>query len=124
MIGVVATAGAVLVVTAATDGLGEAIDGAASWGDASTLADHFARHGGEFGAADEADYASQANEFYNNSGNPGIQVKYDFYKNQTRVYDPATNSFGSYNYNGTTATFYKPTGGQGYFNRQPGSLIP
>lgn len=38
----------------------------------------------------------------------------------TRVYDPETNSFGSYNKDGSTKTFYKPKAGQEYFDRQPG----
>jgi hypothetical protein len=36
-----------------------------------------------------------------------------------RTYDPASNSFGSYNANGTTRTFFKPTSPT-YFDRQPG----
>lgn len=37
-----------------------------------------------------------------------------------RVYDPETNTFGSYNSDGTTRTFFKPRGGQKYFDNQPG----
>lgn len=36
------------------------------------------------------------------------------------VYDSSTNTFGSYNPDGTTKTFFKPTGGQSYFDNQPG----
>lgn len=39
-----------------------------------------------------------------------------------RVYDPQTNTFGSYNSNGTTKTYYKPTSST-YWQRQPGSRI-
>ncbi len=46
-----------------------------------------------------------------------------------RVYDPATNSFGSFNANGTTRTFYKPNPAQhgyptnlDYWNAQPGGV--
>jgi len=36
------------------------------------------------------------------------------------VYDESTNTFGSYNSDGSTKTFYKPTDGVEYWNRQPG----
>lgn len=47
------------------------------------------------------------------------QVKVDS-KGVTRVYDSSTNTFGSYNPDGTTKTFFKPTGGQSWFDNQPG----
>ncbi|MFZ5985981.1 MAG: hypothetical protein ACOYWZ_02525, partial [Bacillota bacterium] len=37
-----------------------------------------------------------------------------------RVYEPKTNTFGSYNPDGTTRTFYKPPQGQKYWERQQG----
>lgn len=37
-----------------------------------------------------------------------------------RVYDPKTNRFGSYNKDGTTKTYFKPTRQQAYFDGQPG----
>ena len=36
----------------------------------------------------------------------------------TRVYDAARNLFGSYNPDGTTRTYFAPTGGQAYFDNQ------
>ena len=88
-----------------------------SWGNESTLQDHFERHGSDFGAKSPNEYAQKANEFYNNKSK--YQVKVDE-NGVIRVYDPRTNTFGSYNSDGTTRTFYKPTGGQNYFNSQPG----
>lgn len=38
----------------------------------------------------------------------------------TRVYDPKTNTFGAYNPDGATRTFFKPSAEADYFNRQPG----
>ena len=34
------------------------------------------------------------------------------------MYDAARNPFGSYNPNGTTRTYFAPTGGQAYFDKQ------
>ena len=62
-------------------------------------------------------FGSKANEFFKNRSN--YQVKVDS-NGVTRVYDSSTNTFGSYNPDGTTNTFFKPTGGQHYFNTQPG----
>ncbi|CAB4243600.1 Pyocin large subunit-like protein (fragment) [Methylacidimicrobium sp. AP8] len=55
----------------------------------------------------------------------GLPTKIDS-EGVIRIYDPATNTFGSYNADGTTRTFYKPYGGepkkaQAYFDRQPGN---
>lgn len=36
-----------------------------------------------------------------------------------RVYDPRSNTFGAFNPDGTTRTFFKPTSPT-YFDRQPG----
>jgi len=89
------------------------------WGNPDTLQKHFNDHGADFGSANPNDYANQANNFYNNSGNYQVKVDAD---GVIRVYDSATNSFGAYNADGTTRTFFKPTGGQGYFDRQPGVI--
>lgn len=87
------------------------------WGNLNTLEKHFNDHGKDFGAKNPEDYARQANEFYNNRANCQVKVDQD---GVIRVYDPTTNTFGSYNADGTTKTFFKPTAGQRYFNRQPG----
>ncbi|MCL2860236.1 MAG: hypothetical protein FWF46_06775, partial [Oscillospiraceae bacterium] len=65
------------------------------------------------------DYANKANEFYKNRNN--YQVKIDE-NGIIRVYDSETNTFGSYNSNGTTKTLFKPDKGQLYFDNQSGNL--
>ena len=56
-----------------------------------------------------------AHEFYLNKGK--CQVKVDK-EGITRVYDAARNLFGSCNPDGTARTYFAPTGGQAYFDRQ------
>jgi pyocin large subunit-like protein len=90
-----------------------------SWANPSTLADHFARHGADFGATSAEDYASQASQFLQRAQQEGLPTKIDS-NGIIRVYDPETNTFGSYNPNGTTRTFYKPPAGINYWSRQPG----
>lgn len=89
------------------------------WGNVKTLQDHFDRHGGDFGASSPLDYAKFANDFYNNRENYLVKTDESGIK---RIYDPETNSFGAYNKNGSTRSFFKPSGKQGYFDRQPGKL--
>jgi pyocin large subunit-like protein len=93
---------------------------AESWGRQNTLADHFNRHGADFGATSAENYAQQASRFLQESQARGLPTKIDA-NGIIRVYDPATNTFGAYNPNGTTATFFKPTRGQAYWNDQPGT---
>jgi pyocin large subunit-like protein len=75
-----------------------------SWGNLKKLDKHFGDHGADFGARDASDYARQASEFLQQ---PGTLLKVDG-EGVIRVYDPETNTFGSYNPSGTTRTFYKP----------------
>ena len=79
-----------------------------SWGNLSRLDDHFGRHGADFGATSAADYANQASDFFQNGLQRGLPTKVDPSNGVIRIYDPVTNTFGSYNPNGTTATFFKP----------------
>jgi hypothetical protein len=90
-----------------------------TWGNPDTLEDHFARHGGDFDAQDSSDYANQASDFFQQSQEDGLPTKIDS-DGTIRVYDPETNTFGSYNPDGTTKTFFKPTSPD-YWNSQPGS---
>ena len=67
------------------------------------------------GATSEEEYADMAHELCLNKKQ--YQVKVDK-EGITRVYDAARNLFGSYNPDGTTRTYFAPTGGQAYFDNQ------
>ena len=69
----------------------------------------------DVGATSKEEYADMAHELYLNKGQ--CQVKVDK-EGITRVYDAARNLFGSYNPDGTTKTYFAPTGGQAYFDKQ------
>jgi hypothetical protein len=90
-----------------------------SWGNPSTLARHFRDHGADFGATTAEDYASQASKFFQRGIQDGLPIKIDE-EGVIRIYDPETNTFGAFNPNGTTRTFFKPTSPT-YWSRQPGS---
>ena len=94
------------------------LDTAESWGNPETLEDHFGRHGADFEATSQADYAEQASEFLQRSQAEGLPTKIDA-SGTIRTYDSASNTFGSYNPDGTTKTFFKP-GNPNYWGRQPG----
>ena len=81
--------------------------GVCNWGNPNTLDDHFARHGADFGATSAEDYAQKASDFLQQSQEDNLPTKIDS-NGVTRVYDPASNTFGSYNADGTTKTFYSP----------------
>lgn len=90
-----------------------------TWGRLDTLDDHVLRHGADFGARSADDYASQASQFFQRSQRQGLPTRIDA-NGVIRVYDPATNTFGAYNPNGTTATFFTPKTGADYWAKQPG----
>ncbi|HEY3901826.1 MAG TPA: hypothetical protein VGM54_24650 [Chthoniobacter sp.] len=89
-----------------------------TWGHLDSLPDHFARHGGDFGARNPEDYAAQAAAFLARARAEGLPAKRDP-DGSLRIYDPATGAFGAYNANGTTRTYFKPDS-PNYFARQPG----
>ena len=93
----------------------------ATWGHPSSLPDHFARHGADFGARDPEDYARMAWEFGQRAKSERLPTKIDE-TGVRRVFDPKTGAFAAYNPDGTTKTFFKP-GHPGYFDRQPGRLV-
>ena len=93
----------------------------ATWGDPSSLADHFARHGRDFGATSADDYARKAWEFLQRAIDEGLPAKVDG-NGVIRVYEPRTKSFASYNKAGRTKTFFKPQRPD-YFRDQPGKPI-
>lgn len=84
--------------------------------DPKRFKDHFNRHAKDFGAKNWNDYAKKAQDFYKQGQDekfPAVQNK-DGY---TKMYDPKTNTFGTYNPEGKPETFYKPTSPT-YFDRQ------
>jgi RHS repeat-associated protein len=78
-----------------------------NWGNAGTLTDHTRRHSGDFGITSAANYAKFGNEFRSKIGTKGVDSFTDN-SGVTRVYEKSTNTFASYNKNGTTRTIYKP----------------
>ena len=90
------------------------IKSSTKWADPKKLQDHYERHGKPFNAVDAYDYAMKANKFYKNRHKYEIDVDK---KGIIRVYDKDTNTFGSYNKDGTTKTFFKP-GPKDYWKRK------
>jgi hypothetical protein len=107
--------------------LGRGRLGAETWGKRASLGDHFRRHGADFGARTADDYAAQASSFLRKSQVERLPTKTDA-RGVIRIYDPKTNTFGAYNADGTTRTFYKPDPAAhgyatnlDYWNAQPGA---
>lgn len=100
------------------------------WGNPSTLQDHYNRHGPDFGATSPTDYAAKAQAFLQRAYQDWtIQIKEACQGGPIRIYDSMTNTFGAYNQDGTTRTFFKPDPvlsghptGQDYFDYQHGYL--
>jgi len=115
-------ASSAIPAAAVTEDAGLGLSAAESWGNPATLARHFADHGADFAATSAEDYASQASQFFERSQAAGLPTKIDI-GGTIRIYDPASNTFGAYNANGTIRTFFKPTSPT-YFNRQPGVFPP
>lgn len=93
-----------------------------SWGNLKTLDRHFRDHGADFGASNADDCARMAAEFFQRGGAERLPTKIAS-DGTFRMYDPATNTFGSFNPAGQTKTFFKPTSST-YWDRQPGTLVP
>jgi len=92
-----------------------------TWAHPETVNDHFRRHGADFHARDAEDYAAQAWRFRRSAAAAGFRAKKDA-KGVLRIYDPVSGTFGAYNADGTTRTFFKP-GTDAYFDRQPGKVV-
>lgn len=108
---------------AALDDLAAAADigpATETWGNLETLQPHFLSHGSDFGATSADDYARAATQFLRRSEREHLPTKI---KNDgsIRIYDPKTNTFGSYTSTGKTKTLFKPTS-PSYWQRQKGIL--
>lgn len=77
------------------------------WSDHKKLKKHFEKHGADFNAVDEKDYATKANSFYKNSNFKKVRKKIDS-SGKVRIWDSNTNEFGTYTPDGKTITYYKP----------------
>lgn len=91
------------------------------WGNIGSLPDHFARHGGDFSAKSEDDYAAQAWRFRERAVAEHLPMKLDT-DGTVRVFDPKTRAFASFNRDGTAKTYFRP-GSASYWQRQPGRPI-
>jgi len=78
-------------------------------------------HAPDFGASSEQEYAKQAYQFFADAEPRGYLVKVRGHT--IRVYDPATNSFGSYADDGTVRTFFKPAS-EGYWDHPQNNGSP
>lgn len=100
-----------------------------TWGNPATLSKHFLDHRLEVGATSVEDYAQKASAFLRDSQRLGFPTKIGP-DGIIRIYDEATNTFGAYNPDGTTATFFKPDPmihgrptNMDYWNAQDGKLF-
>ena len=91
------------------------------WGNFSSLPDHFARHGGDFGAKSQDDYAAQAWRFRERAVTERLPMKLDT-DGTVRVFDPKTRAFAAFNRDGTAKTYFRPDN-PSYWLRQPGRAI-
>lgn len=96
----------------------------AKFADQAKLDDHFARHGGDFGAKNTLEYQAQADKFLTASKPAGVLEKARPNGDIVR-YNPGTDEFGVVSSGGSIRTYYKPdpaVHGKGsnldYFNAQ------
>ena len=88
----------------------------APWANPNTFEKHFEKHGSDFNATSPEEYASKANEFLEYAKQNKLPMIEYANGAEIGAYDPATNTYGLYNADGTTKTFYKPTSAT-YFER-------
>lgn len=92
-----------------------------TWGNLSSLQDHFERHGRDFQATSPDDYAAKAWLFREQARASNWPMKLDS-DGTVRMWDGRTRSFAAYNRDGTAKTFFKPDSPT-YWQRQPGRPI-
>jgi len=92
-----------------------------TWGNPTSLPDHFARHGRDFAAKSANEYAQMAADFLQRAKAEGLPTKIDP-AGTLRVFDSRSGAFGAYNRDGSAKTFFKP-GSNSYFERQPGRPV-
>ena len=92
-----------------------------SWGNMATLSRHFGDHGPDFASLSEDAYAQEASAFLQRAVADGLPMKIDS-SGVIRVFDPATNTFGAFNANGTSRTLFTPSNPAAYWLKQPGEV--
>lgn len=90
------------------------------WGRPAKLDDHVTRHGGPLGAVDAEDYVRKASAFFRRGARGDLPMKVDD-DGVMRIFDEASNTFGSFGPDGTVKTFFKPDR-PGYWADQKGQL--
>jgi hypothetical protein len=93
-----------------------------TWGNVSSLQDHFDRHGRDFSSKSPDDYAAQAWLFLQRARAESLPMKIDDTDGTLRVFDPKTRAFAAYNEGGRTKTFFKSESAS-YWQRQPGRPV-
>jgi hypothetical protein len=94
-----------------------------TWADMSKLDDHFRRHGRAFAATSPDDYARKAAAFFLRAKRERLPMKIDRQRATIRFYEPASDTFGAYRFDGKTRSFFKPKNGQRYWAKQAGELV-
>lgn len=79
----------------------------ACFGNPAKLADHFARHGADFAAADAAAYEGQAAKFLTGARDPATLSKIRP-NGDTVLFNPNTDEFGVISRSNSIRTYYKP----------------
>ena len=84
---------------------------------AEKLREHFRKHGREFHVKTEADYLRMAQLLRDRKKDGDVL---EFVRNDavTCKFDRATGAFLAYDSDGTIRTFFRPTDGEAYFERQ------
>ena len=81
------------------------------------LAEHYEKHGAEFGSISLAEYLRQAQAMRDRPAG-GDLLEFTRADGVTTRYDRATGAFIAFNADGTIRTFFKPNAGERYFLRQ------
>jgi pyocin large subunit-like protein len=81
------------------------------------LDEHYAKHGGEFGAIGKAEYLRLAQDLRDaRVGGPILEARRP--DGEFSRFDRHRGYFGAYNPDGTIRTFFIPNNGERYFRRQ------
>ncbi|MCE5289792.1 MAG: hypothetical protein LLG14_11190 [Nocardiaceae bacterium] len=76
--------------------------------DTEKLEDHFERHADDFGAKSEEEYTRTAQNFLRDAQTHHFPARVNS-QGRIRIYDPNTNTFATFDSDGTIVTIYKPT---------------